>query len=152
MQGPTSASPPPAPNQTIHSPFTPRLHTPRPGHHDIVHSLEMGSYAHKNSGVYPAALLDFSQPQEEVLSQGMTVTSSVCIPTLDEPEPALRSPSSVDSWERQIALASGGLAAKRSDVSILHLVAWILLTCNPVTKNESLATRGRPCTQIRQGF
>ncbi|KAB5592325.1 hypothetical protein CTheo_4255 [Ceratobasidium theobromae] len=115
MQGPTSASPPPAPNQTIHSPFTPRLHTPRPGHHDIVHSLEMGSYAHKNSGVYPAALLDFSQPQEEVLSQGMTVTSSVCIPTLDEPEPALRSPSSVDSWERQIALASGGLAAKRSD-------------------------------------
>lgn len=87
MQGPT-----PIPS---HRPasirFVPTPQSARTQQNFNVDALEMDAM-HKVPEVHPVAMFDYAQSREDFLSQGMTVSSSVCIPSLEEPEPALRSP------------------------------------------------------------
>ncbi|QRV81141.1 hypothetical protein RhiJN_09156 [Ceratobasidium sp. AG-Ba] len=89
MQGPPSTA-----NNKPHSIRFPPSRQPTPtqlAHLDTISGVEMGVNP-KISEVYPTTLLDYSHPRDEYMSQGMTVSSSVCIPSLEEPEPALHSP------------------------------------------------------------
>ncbi|KAG8746461.1 hypothetical protein FRC10_004900 [Ceratobasidium sp. 414] len=89
MQGPASGAS--AKPQSIRFPSS-RQPTPmQVVRCDAGNVMEMGA-APKISDVYPTTLLDYTHSREDFLSQGMTVSSSVCIPSLEEPEPALHSP------------------------------------------------------------
>lgn len=83
-------------------------------------ALEMGGL-HKIPDFYPPVMLDFAQSRENFISQGMTVSSSVCIPSLEEPEPALQSPRQKAQfgqhpWGNRSPLPSpGDRNVKRSD-------------------------------------
>lgn len=89
MQGPAAPSAPKP--RSIRFPGTPQHDTYQQANYNGGSCLEMGS-VHKDSMGYPTTIFGYGQSQENVMSQGMTVTSSVCIPSLEEPEPALRSP------------------------------------------------------------
>jgi hypothetical protein len=79
---------------------------------------------HKNSMIHPTTMLDYAQSREDILSQGMTVTSSVCIPALEEPEPVLQSPRHAAQfgqlpWASRPPLPpTAEESLRRSDVSV----------------------------------
>jgi len=121
MQGPTSASA--ARPQSIRFPPTRQATPTQIVNHNLCNSLEMGM-THKVSDIYPTTLLDYAQSRDDFASQGMTVSSSVCIPSLEEPEPALRSPHHAAQfgqhpWGNRSPLPPVGLeqANRRSDSS-----------------------------------
>ncbi|KAG8731592.1 hypothetical protein FRC11_003435 [Ceratobasidium sp. 423] len=91
MTGPGLAQP--AQNQSLRFPPSPMGHNPWLNNCNLCGGFEMTSVNNNRKSVaYPTSLTqDFGQLQEEFLSQGMTVVSSVCIPVLEEPEPALHS-------------------------------------------------------------
>lgn len=118
MQGPT-----PIPS---HRPasirFVPTPQSARTQQNFNVDALEMDAM-HKVPEVHPVAMFDYAQSREDFLSQGMTVSSSVCIPSLEEPEPALRSPRQQAQfgqhpWGNRSPLPTPGeRSVKRTDVS-----------------------------------
>ncbi|KAF8603316.1 hypothetical protein BDV93DRAFT_556657 [Ceratobasidium sp. AG-I] len=115
MQGPSPSSP--SRNPSIR--FAPTPHSARTQQGFNVDTLEMGS-VHKVPDVYPPAMFDYAQSRENFLSQGMTVSSSVCIPSLEEPEPALRSPRQQAQfgqhpWGNRSPLPTTEPTPKRSD-------------------------------------
>ncbi|KAG9091342.1 hypothetical protein FRC06_000606 [Ceratobasidium sp. 370] len=117
MQGPASSSG--TKPQSIRFPPS-RQPTPlQVARCDIGHAMEMGATP-KISNVYPTTLLDYVQSREDFLSQGMTVSSSVCIPSLEEPEPALQSPHhkaqfGQHPWGTRSPLPPTGEQTRRSD-------------------------------------
>ncbi|CAE6447757.1 unnamed protein product [Rhizoctonia solani] len=98
MTGPGSSLP--APNESLRFPPSPMGHNPWLNNCNLCGGSEMKSFNNnRKSAVYPTTFThDFSHFHEEVLSQGMTVVSSVCIPAIEEPEPALRSPRQITQF------------------------------------------------------
>ncbi|KAH7334007.1 hypothetical protein B0J17DRAFT_675008 [Rhizoctonia solani] len=96
MTGPGSSLP--AQNESLHFPPSPMGHNPWLNNCNLCGGSEMKSFNRK-SVVYPTTLThDHIHFHEEILSQGMTVVSSVCIPAIEEPEPALRSPRQITQF------------------------------------------------------
>ncbi|KAG9079503.1 hypothetical protein FS749_008467 [Ceratobasidium sp. UAMH 11750] len=117
MQGPTSGSS--AKPQSIQFPPSRQPSPQQVVRYDASNMMEMGATP-KVSGVYPTTLLDYAQSREDPLSQGMTVSSSVCIPSLEEPEPALHSPHHKSQfgqhpWGTRSPLPPAGEQTRRSD-------------------------------------
>lgn len=143
MQGPAPASPSRAPSVRFIHP-----HSARTQQNINIDTLEMGT-VHKVPDVYPSPMFEYVQPREEYLSQGMTVSSSVCIPSLEEPEPALRSPRQQAEfgqhpWGNRSPLPTPERVVKRSDVSDSYLkVDALVLTAVrfPVTAHMCLVIR-----------
>ncbi|KAJ1303851.1 hypothetical protein OPQ81_008271 [Rhizoctonia solani] len=99
MTGPGSLQP--TQNQSLRFPPSPMGHNPWLNNCNVCGGAsEMKSFNHK-SVAYPTFTHDYGHFQEEVLSQGMTVVSSVCIPEIEEPRPALRSPRQITQFGQQ---------------------------------------------------
>ncbi|CEL53029.1 hypothetical protein RSOLAG1IB_06097 [Rhizoctonia solani AG-1 IB] len=96
MTGPGSSQP--AQNGSLHFPPSPMGHNPWLNNCNHCGVSEMKSFNRKSIG-YPTTFThEYSHHPEEFLSQGMTVVSSVCIPAIEEPEPALRSPRQITQF------------------------------------------------------
>src|SRR5690349_21289818 len=100
MTGPGSSLP--TQNQSLHFPPSPMGHNPWLNNCNLCGGSEMKSFSNRK----PVACLttftnDYGRAEEEFLSQGMTVGSSVCIPVIEEPERALRSPRQVTQFSQQ---------------------------------------------------
>ncbi|CAE6542545.1 unnamed protein product [Rhizoctonia solani] len=101
MTGPGSSQP--TQNQSLHFPPSPMGHNPWLNNCNLCGGSEMKSFNNRKSLAYPTTLThDYGRLEEEYLSQGMTVVSSVCIPAIEEPEPALRSPRQVTQFGQQV--------------------------------------------------
>ncbi|KAG9088125.1 hypothetical protein FRC07_012659 [Ceratobasidium sp. 392] len=119
MQGPGSSSSPSAKPQSIRFPPSRQPTPTRVARCDSSNAMEMGTTA-KISDDYPTTLLDYTHSRDDFASQGMTVSSSVCIPSLEEPEPALHSPHHKSQfgkhpWGTRSPLPPTGEQARRSD-------------------------------------
>ncbi|CAE6480013.1 unnamed protein product [Rhizoctonia solani] len=100
MTGPDSSQP--AQNQSLHFPPSPMGHNPWLNNCHFCSGSGMKTFNNRKSVAYPATFThDYGRLEEEFLSQGMTVVSSVCIPAIEEPEPALRSPRQVTQFGQQ---------------------------------------------------
>ncbi|CAE6389046.1 unnamed protein product [Rhizoctonia solani] len=96
MTGPGSSQP--AQNGSLHFPPSPMGHNPWLNNCNHCGVSEMKSFNRKSIG-YPTTFThEYNHQPEEFLSQGMTVVSSVCIPAIEEPEPALRSPRQITQF------------------------------------------------------
>ncbi|CAE6482195.1 unnamed protein product [Rhizoctonia solani] len=100
MTGPDSSQP--AQNQSLHFPPSPMGHNPWLNNCHFCSGSGMKTFNNRKSVAYPTTFThDCGRLEEEFLSQGMTVVSSVCIPAIEEPEPALRSPRQVTQFGQQ---------------------------------------------------
>ncbi|GAB1522118.1 hypothetical protein RhiTH_005227 [Rhizoctonia solani] len=96
MTGPGASQP--AHNQSLRFPPSPMGHNPWLNNCNNCGASEMKSFNRKSIG-YPTTFThEYPHPPEDFLSQGMTVVSSVCIPAIEEPEPALRSPRHITQF------------------------------------------------------
>ncbi|KAG8727309.1 hypothetical protein FRC12_022614 [Ceratobasidium sp. 428] len=140
MQGPASTSSPKP--QSIRFPPSRQPTPTQIVRFDAGSTMEMGTTP-KISDVYPTTLLDYTHSRDDFVSQGMTVSSSVCIPSLEEPEPALHSPHhkaqfGQHPWGTRSPFPPAGEQTRRSDSSRTYVS----------TSEENLAQKAARDSQL----
>jgi hypothetical protein len=148
MQGPGSSSD--AQGQSIHFSPIPQTHDVPPCTFNIEHSLETGTV--QSNSVYFTTLPNYAQPQEDSLSQGKTIPSSICVSTFEKPKPALQSPyyaARLGQHPQECRLSMPVTTeqfVEPSDVSSLLILATkSMLTFDSVTAHQQFDARADTC-------